>query len=164
MKKEVIISVSILAIFIGCVTGMLYATQVKIPAQPLISAITEQPLIEYVNKVRADNGVAPLTEDAGLDQSAKIKGDDMAERNYWEHTTPDGEQFYLNIQRVRPGLKWYGENLAECYQSNSDTIAAWIASPGHLANIVKPEFTLFGTYSVFDNDKNCLITVNHFGA
>lgn len=128
-----------------------------------VSAATEQPLIDYINKVRADHGVAPLKEDTVLDQTAKLKAEDMAARNYRDHTTPDGKPFYSLLQQYRPNLKFYGENLAECQTNTPETVAQWVASPGHLNNMIEPRFNVFGSYVVWDSDQSCMITVNHFG-
>lgn len=128
-----------------------------------ISATSDLSLIEYVNQVRAANNVPPLTEDAGLNATAKIKGDDIAARNYWSHTDPDGVPFQVVMLRDRPGLQTYGENLAECFTTNKAAADAWVASPGHFKNMIDPRYAIIGSYSVWDQDKNCTIMVNHFG-
>lgn len=128
-----------------------------------VSSAAESSLLDRINQVRSEHKLAPLREDPVLDQTAKVKAEDMAARNYWDHTNPDGTPFYFLLQQKRPGLRYYGENLAECFTSNAATVDAWVKSPGHLENIVRPTYTIFGSYSVWDQDKNCLITVNHFG-
>lgn len=159
MKKLAIFTVGIIvAVCLGFGIGSNRPT-----TEPKTSSATEKSMLEYINDVRAQNHVAPLKEDKVLDQTSKLKGDDMATRNYWEHTTPDGKPFYFLIQQYRPGLQLYGENLAECYTSTPDTIAAWVASPGHFANIINPRYNVFGSYSVYDADRSCLINVNQFG-
>lgn len=131
---------------------------------PEVSVASEESMLDYINQVRIERGLTLLREDPVLDQTAKLKAEDMAARNYREHTSPDGKPFYFIMQQQRPGLKYYGENLAECYASNPATIEAWVKSPGHLENIIKPTYTIFGSYSVWDSDQACMITVNHFGA
>ncbi|MBI5117614.1 hypothetical protein HZA56_14145 [Candidatus Poribacteria bacterium] len=159
MKKLIIFVVGVV---VASSVGFGIGTSRTAP-QPQISSASEKSLLEYVNEVRAANNVAPLKEDAVLDQTAKTKGDDMAARNYWEHTTPDGKPFYFIMQQARPGLQGYGENLAECFTSNPDTIEGWKKSPGHMANMINSRFNIFGSYTVWDQDRSCLITVNHFG-
>lgn len=157
--KKLFYFIVLFSIFSGYMIGRFEATT----PPPATSSATERPLIDYVNEVRSERKLTALREDPGLDQTAKLKAEDMAARNYWEHTTPDGDPFYLAIQKIRPGLQSYGENLAECYKSNIETVQAWEKSEGHLANMIRPDYTLFGSATVYDNDRNCTITVNHFG-
>lgn len=159
--KKVIFFLIFVAIASGF-TGFGIGTS-KPDAPAKTSAAVERPLIEYINEVRAANNVPALKEDAGLDSTAKLKAEDMAAQNYMSHTTPGGEPFYVLIQKNRPGLNHVGENLAECFKTTPETMAAWIASPGHMQNIVNSRFTMFGSYTVFDQDRNCLLSVNHFG-
>lgn len=135
-----------------------------IEAKAKTSSISESSIIELVNEVRAKNNAPLLKEDAGLDSTAKIKGEDMAARNYWAHTDPDGVPFQILLVKDRPGLKGYGENLAECFTTNQSTIDGWVGSPGHFENMINPRFNIIGSYTLWDADRKCTITVNHFGA
>lgn len=123
----------------------------------------ETPLITEINKVRQANGIAALVADPTLDNTALIKANDMAAKNYFEHDAPDGTPWTDFIIKNRPGTDGIAENLAECYPTNSETMTGWINSPLHYANIVNPEWTKYGTATVYDDDRQCNITVNHFG-
>lgn len=153
-----VLSIPLIA-FIGFIAGTSY-----IEAKAKTSSTSETSIIELVNQVRLKNNVAPLIEDTGLDSTAKIKGEDMAARNYWAHTDPNGVPFHILLVKDRPGLKGYGENLAECFTTNQSTIDGWVGSPGHFENMINPRFNIIGSYTVWDADKKCTITVNHFGA
>jgi uncharacterized protein YkwD len=141
-----------------------YIIGISNPTKPILSSsITEKPLVDYINAVRAKNNVAPLRNDAGLDNTAKLKAEDMSTRNYWAHETPEGTPFYVLLLKERPGLKFYGENLVECYDTTQHAVDSWVASPGHFANMINPRYNIMGAYTAWDNDKGCFITVNHFG-
>ena len=122
------------------------------------------PLITSINTIRQEKGLTLLTPDPSLDKTALIKANDMADKNYFEHDAPDGTKWYNFIKKNRPNSESVGENIAECYSTNKDTMAGWIKSPTHYANIVKPEWTLYGTATVWDEDRNCNLTVNHFSS
>jgi uncharacterized protein YkwD len=126
------------------------------------SSKPEVPLITQINTIRQEKGLILLTPDPSLDKTAFIKASDMADKNYFEHDAPDGTKWSDFIKKNRPDSEYIGENIAECYATNQDTITGWIKSPTHYANIVKPEWTLYGTATVWDEDKSCFITVNHF--
>lgn len=43
-----------------------------------------------------------------------------------------------------PGFGWWGENIAYGYGSQASVFNAWMNSPGHRANILRPQFTYMG--------------------
>lgn len=132
-------------------------------AKPSIAATKNQPsLLTQINDIRKEKSLSQLIEDPTLDNTALIKANDMAEKNYFEHDAPDGTRWSDFIQKNRPGSERIGENLAECYIDNNSTIAGWIASPKHYENMIAPDWTKFGTATVWDADKGCYLTVNHF--
>lgn len=101
-----------------------------------------------VNRERAANGEAPLNLNGDLDNAAQEHSESMASSGYFEHTAPGGGGFlqrlqaagYLTSPRV---LYNVGENIA--WGSLQDAtpgaiVAAWMASPGHRANILNSEF------------------------
>lgn len=132
-------------------------------AKSSIGATESQPsLLMQINDIRKSKNLSQLIEDPTLDNTALIKANDMAEKNYFEHDAPDGTKWSDFIQKNRPGSERIGENLAECYVDNNSTIAGWIASPKHYENMITPDWTKFGTATVWDADKGCYLTVNHF--
>lgn len=130
--------------------------------KPIQKPSERSPLIVLINEARAEKDVAPLAADPTLDNTALIKANDMAAKNYFEHDAPDGTPWTDFIIKNRPGSDGIAENLAECYPTNSETMTGWINSPLHYANIVNPEWTKYGTATVYDEDRSCYVTVNHF--
>ncbi len=120
------------------------------------------PLITSINTIRQEKGLTLLTPDPSLDKTALIKANDMADKNYFEHDAPDGTKWSDFIHKNRPGSERVGENIAECYTDNNSTIAGWVASPKHYENMITPDWKKFGTATVWDADKGCYLTVNHF--
>lgn len=157
--------ISIIFLFVLMITAFIsYILGTINPTKPVLSSsAVEKPLVDYINEIRAKNDVAPLRDDTGLDNTAKLKAEDMSAKNYWAHDTPDGVPFYVLLLKERPGLKFYGENLVECYQTTQQAIDSWVGSPGHFANMINPRYNIMGAYTAWDNDKKCFITVNHFG-
>lgn len=126
------------------------------------SSISQKPQLEYVNAIRAAHGLAPLAEDPQLDRTAQLKATDEATRHYYSHSTPDGKPFDQLIYSNYPALRRTGENLARC-DTLDEAFTAFEKSPEHLANIINPNFTLFGSYLAFDTADKCPVIVNHFG-
>lgn len=158
MLKISKIVIAILIIYVVYIFGYTLGRQALNQA----SSNTEVPLITEINDIRAAKGVGALTADPTLDQTAKIKAEDMAAKNYFEHNAPDGTPWSDFIYKNRPGSDGFAENIAQCYPTNHDTIIGWVNSPSHLENILNPMWTKYGTATVYDDDRHCYVTVNHF--
>src|SRR4051812_48756824 len=72
------------------------------PKESSITAATQTPDLDYVNKIRAEHSLPALTEDPRLDASAKVKADDLVMQQYWDHTTPQGRPFFGPIYAQIP--------------------------------------------------------------
>jgi len=109
----------------------------------LANVIASQ-LITYTNDERLQNKVATLTENAQLDAAAQAKANDMAAKSYFSHTSPDGKQPWDFISASGYNYQYAGENLAVRFVDSQDVVNAWMASPTHRANIVKPVYRQIG--------------------
>jgi uncharacterized protein YkwD len=95
----------------------------------------ERNMISLVNQDRADNGLSALTFDAGLRSGALAHSQDMAENNYFSHTSPTQGDFNARIAAAGVKYSAAGENIAE-YGSVEAAEAGFMNSPGHRANIL----------------------------
>ncbi len=97
-----------------------------------------------VNQERARNGELPLRPNAQLEQAAQGHSEEMVADDYFAHVAPSGltpvarveETGYLPNQQAGYTL---GENIAWGtlgLSTPAAIVAAWIASPEHLANIL----------------------------
>ena len=99
-----------------------------------------QNLLIDTNVQRSQNGAAALNLDSQLDTAAQNKANDMAARDYWSHNTPDGQTPWTFITAAGYTYTTAGENLAYGFSSASDTIAGWMNSPEHRANLLNTSF------------------------
>ncbi|MFF4547095.1 sigma-70 family RNA polymerase sigma factor [Streptomyces sp. NPDC001406] len=101
-------------------------------------------VVALVNKERANAGCGPLTENAQLEKAAQAHSDDMAARNFFDHTNPDGVDPGQRITAA--GYRWstYGENIAQGQQTPESVMDSWMNSPGHRANILNCSFKEIG--------------------
>jgi uncharacterized protein YkwD len=86
----------------------------------------------------------PLRADERLDRAALAHAQDMAAHEYVDHKSRDGSSFDQRV--LRAGYRWrdVGENIAAGQQSAQDVVKAWLASPGHCANLMTPNFADMG--------------------
>lgn len=104
----------------------------------------ENEVIRLVNIEREKNGLAPLKANWELSRVARYKSLDMAEKNYFSHTSPTyGSPFKMMTDF---GLKYYsaGENIAMGQKTPADVMKGWMNSSGHRANILNSTFTEIG--------------------
>lgn len=87
---------------------------------------------DMINTQRKSAGLKALTWNSGLETAASVRAVEASE--VWSHTRPNGSDYWtVNSNLV------YAENLAKCYTTADTAVDAWMASPGHKANIMDNE-------------------------
>ena len=105
-----------------------------------------------INRERAQNGDAPLKASPDLEAAAEEHSQELVADDYFAHVSPSG---VTPVQRIRstgyipsPDDGYViGENLAwGTYDLSTPQaiVAAWIASPEHLANILEAQYVETG--------------------
>ena len=92
------------------------------------------------NQQRLANGFGNLQLNTQLNIAAQSKANDMAARDYWSHNTPDGKTPWSFISNAGYNYQTAGENLAYGFDTASDTLAGWMNSPEHKANILNSSY------------------------
>ncbi|WP_407658374.1 CAP domain-containing protein [Kitasatospora acidiphila] len=112
------------------------------PAPGQTAFITQ--VIKLVNVQRAQNGCGPVTANGQLQQAAQRQSDDMAARQFFDHTNPDGAGPQQRIEAT--GYQWstWGENIARGQSDPASVMDSWMNSPGHRANILNCAFKQLG--------------------
>ncbi|OHA02458.1 MAG: hypothetical protein A3J58_02740 [Candidatus Sungbacteria bacterium RIFCSPHIGHO2_02_FULL_52_23] len=86
-----------------------------------------------------------LSVNAKLTRAAEAKVDDMFNRQYFEHESPTGVGPGDLADNVGYEYLMIGENLAlGNYEDDKALVEAWMNSPGHRANILRPHYTEIG--------------------
>jgi uncharacterized protein YkwD len=115
---------------------------------------TERQVLDLVNQQRSqgaacgDKGVfgpaEPLAQNALLDCVARAHSLDMHERDYFDHTNPDGEQPWDRMEAAGYRYAQAGENIAGGSSTADGVMEQWMASDDHCANIMNPDFVHIG--------------------
>ena len=107
-------------------------------------------LMTLINQARASSrtcgsttypAVAAVAWNSQLFDAAAGHSADMANQNYFSHTSLDGRSAGQRITAA--GYSWtaYGENIAAGQSSASSVMSGWLASSGHCSNIMNSNFT-----------------------
>ncbi|MDT6972708.1 CAP domain-containing protein [Streptomyces thermocarboxydus] len=105
---------------------------------------TEAEVVELTNRERARAGLPPLSRDPLLTTAAQAHSADMMARDFYAHTAPDGGKPWDRAAAAGSRCRAVGENIACGQRSAAEVVRGWMNSPGHRANILKPEFTHIG--------------------
>lgn len=141
-------------------------------SQQLDEREIERYLVEYINERRARHDLDLVERDDGLAQIATYHSEDMAERGYFAHDSPDGEtmadrydRFGYDCRAPTGGNTYYtgAENIAYTYAFESlrtdyasdvyhdserdvarGLVQGWMNSTGHRENILTPAWDDIG--------------------
>ena len=127
-----------------------HAAAQEVPPPAIDGPAAAQQLLDLVNGLRSQFGVAPLAispvaGDVALDRSVGLY-----ECNYcsFDHDIPGiGYAPNWEISQIR-GAIGAGENLGITWQPNAQFVQilfdSWVASPTHLENLLRPQWTHMG--------------------
>jgi uncharacterized protein YkwD len=90
-------------------------------------------------------GLEPLEADDLLRAVARLHSQDMAERDFFDHVNPDGDDPFARMESAGfAGAQPWGENIAAGAPTAEVVVQGWMDSPGHCENIMLPQFRVLG--------------------
>jgi len=108
----------------------------------------ESPEIEVfaslMNAHRVSVGCEPLIWIDEVADVAQAHSVDMASRDYFDHTTPDGQSPFDRLRDAGLDFSRAAENIAYGYPTPEAVLQGWLDSPGHRANIENCALTEHG--------------------
>lgn len=117
----------------------------------------EKKMVQLVNQEREKAGLKPLQVDSTLTSLAEKKSIDMAVKGYLSHKSPTYGFPEDMVANAGVTYRICGENLAGS-QTVEKAHEALMKSPGHRANILRPEFTHIGVGIVASDRYGLLVT------
>jgi uncharacterized protein YkwD len=103
----------------------------------------EAQMLEMVNRERAAAGLKPLAPDPEQTMVARAHSADMFARGYFAHVSPEGLSPFDRMKEAGVTFRTAGENLALA-PTVQLAHTGLMNSPGHRANILRPEFGRLG--------------------
>jgi uncharacterized protein YkwD len=97
----------------------------------------EQQMLQMLNAYRAQHGLVALRSSPNLVRAARFHSRDMTTGDYFDHTSPDGEQFQNRLTRF--GFRWrsageaigMASGLEDAPSAADSAIEMWQQSPPH---------------------------------
>lgn len=120
------------------------------PAPGDLSTVAQATLC-LINQQRREAGLPALTQDQRLNRAAGMHSEDMVRHGYFDHVSPGGSSPVARMTAVgylSPSVGYaVGENIAWgtlSLATPAAIVTAWMHSPEHRANILRPEYRQSG--------------------
>lgn len=109
-----------------------------------LAAIQSAFLVDLANEDRANEGQGKLVINDKLVFAAQLKANDMAQKSYFAHISPEGVTPWHWFEEAGYSYIYAGENLAVNFSRSEDVEEAWMNSPLHRANILNNRYKEIG--------------------
>ena len=112
--------------------------------RPGQSATLQFRMLDSVNNLREAAGAPPLELNSQLNAAAATHAQDMSLQNRPWHFGSDGSSPIDRIRRVGYAGQLVGENISETYETELETLAAWMEDENTRRVILSPDATDLG--------------------
>lgn len=143
-------------------TSRLFPTPTKESEIAEISlSLWEEKSYQAIQELRKERNLPALELSSSLTEIARQRSLDMATRNYFSHTTPEGLMIFDLLDQTGNYYPYAGENLARTNLNDSqieeviqEIMKEFLESRGHRRNLLRPEFSLIGIGYAFSEEDN----------
>lgn len=114
-------------------------------ASDMVIRSMERIYFELVNGFRGRNEISPVVIDNKLTEVSRMHSEDMTDRGYFDHTTPEGLTISDRLNNAGIPYTTYAEIITGdmCLSTHSNIIT-FMKSIGHREAILDPQFTRAG--------------------
>ena len=130
----------------------------RVESAPPLPALEDQ-MLDLINRERAAAGLDPLEADPELTEVARRHSADMFARGYFSHNTPEGRDPFDRMKESDVRFRTAGENLALAPTLHL-AHTGLMNSPGHRANILRPQFGRVGIGILNGGRRGIMVTQN----
>lgn len=118
--------------------------------QRSIEEAQERQILDITNVVRVKHQLKPLTWDEPTAKVAYGHSKEMAELNYFSHTSPKSGDLADRLGAGNVKYQEAGENIAAKYTDGAAAVEGWLNSRGHRDALLNENYTRLGV-GVFKN-------------
>jgi len=123
---------------------LLFPFLIYLPKTALFAEINREILIDLLNEERKVMQLNVLNENLKLNQAALFKAYDMMEKDYFQHTSPEGIEPWYWFKKAGYQYSLAGENLGIGFLDSEEIHRAWNNSPSHRANLLNSDYQEIG--------------------
>jgi len=135
----------------------------SIPKPQAVLGDYENAVACLINDYRTSSGVGAIAYDPTLTYVAKLRSQDLMDRGYFSHYTPEGTTVFNILRANGVTFKIGGENLGQAMPAGIGTpeafMNAWRNSASHNANMLRLGYNYIGVGMVENGDRIVVTTV-----
>ena len=120
------------------------------PEVPSTLSVEEEEFINKINELRVKNNLPELKIDDNVQNVARLKAQDLAENNYFSHTSAKYGTPFEMLSTSGVNYKTASENIAG-NSTIEGAINSWMNSDSHKNNILSTDFNYTGVAVVHSN-------------
>jgi len=114
--------------------------------------------VDLVNSIRARRGLKTLGFSSAASKLALFRSEDMRDRNYFSHYTPEGKSPATLAKTMSIPFKSLGENIASGHRDAISAFEAFMNSKGHRENIIDKDYDKMGAGVCFGGNRSLIVT------
>lgn len=126
------------------------------------SGYAESQMIYLINTLRSSHGLQLLNPNPVLNSIARSRSQDMINRNYFSHYTPEGKNIFNILVENGIMYAYAAENLSQAsppsWSSPESVINSWMGSSAHRANLLNPHHGQIGL-GIIDSGNRRVVTL-----
>ncbi len=147
------------------VPGLVPPARADLSSDATVLPQVEDGLAAAINAERTTDGLSTLIDDPSLVDIARQRSEDQLDRDYFSHLSPDGTSVYDLLDADSIPWTAAGENLARVRGTDpvEASIAGFMASAEHRANVLDAAYTRFGVGVAAAGDGTVILTVVFLG-
>jgi len=119
-------------------------------------------ILNSINEIRKKQNLTTLRLNKAISYVARSHSEDMAERSYFDHETPEGITLTERLIKNNLYFLYAGENIMVIDSKFiNKTVENWMKSPGHRAILLNDDFNEVGVgvYCIY-NETYCYVTAD----
>lgn len=105
---------------------------------PADNATVQFRMVDAINALRGAAGLDVVAQNAALNAAAATHARDMSRQNRPWHFGSDGSSPLDRVARVGYAGQFLGENISETYETELETLSAWMTQPDTRDVIMDP--------------------------
>lgn len=130
-RLRTFVLLAVASVFFGGMLAVVPTAHADAPQEDLQHTEAKYALIYFINEERAAVGCPALSYTPQLEQSAQAHVDDMVNRRYLSHVTPEGLRVEDRIAATGYSWAYVGEDIAAGISDPAAVVAQWMQSERH---------------------------------
>ena len=123
---------------------LIYANPTSWACTNTDASLPEKEACIVAQQYRNQKGAPPLILTTELNAVARKFAREMVEKNFFDHSSPEGKSLFDRLMEANIRFLIAGENILQNESTGSGAMKAWIYSPDHRTNLLNSSYRKHG--------------------